>query len=135
MPVIPKDKPLYSIGTVAEIFGITPRCLRLYEDGGLICPARVAANRRLYSQNDLDSLEYIHYLIKIRGVTLRGVKVILEILDALPQAKQAAVYAEARDEMASLDKETTELAREASQEAIQQILEDSREPSSGSSHV
>ncbi|NIM06846.1 MAG: MerR family transcriptional regulator [Armatimonadetes bacterium] len=127
MPVIPKDKPLYSIGTVAEIFGITPRCLRLYEDKDLIRPARVAANRRLYSQNDLDKLEYIHYLIKIRGVTLRGVKVILEILEGLPQAEQAAVYARARDEMASLNKGSTELAREASQEAIQQILEDSRE--------
>ncbi len=124
MPVIPKDKPLYSIGTVAEIFGITPRCLRLYEDKGLICPARVAANRRLYSQNDLDRLEYIHYLIKIRRVTLRGVKVILEILEGLPQAKQTAVYAQARDEMACLDKGTTDLAREASQEAIQQILQE-----------
>lgn len=135
MPVIPKDKPLYSIGTVAEIFGITPRCLRLYEDRGLISPARVAASRRLYSQNDLDRLEYIHYLIKIRGVTLRGVKVILEILDALPQADREAVYGRARDETASLDKGTTELAQEASQEAIQQILEDSGEPSSGSSAV
>lgn len=47
-----KDMPLYPIGVVAELMGITDQTIRLYEKHGLIKPARRNRNR-FYSENDL----------------------------------------------------------------------------------
>ena len=60
--MLDNGRPVYTIGTAAEILGVHPRTLRLYEDGGLLRPAR-KNNRRFYSANDLHWIACIRYLI------------------------------------------------------------------------
>lgn len=72
-----RDRPVYNIGVVAELLGVHPRTLRIYEESGLICPARSEGNTRLFSQTDVELLLHIRYLIQEKGVNLAGVKLIL----------------------------------------------------------
>jgi MerR family transcriptional regulator/heat shock protein HspR len=74
-----KDKPLYMISVVAEMFNIHAQTLRTYEREGLIQPARTQGNTRLYSQEDLERVELILRLTNELGVNLAGVEVILNM--------------------------------------------------------
>ncbi|MBD3239906.1 MAG: MerR family DNA-binding transcriptional regulator, partial [Chitinivibrionales bacterium] len=55
LPAVPRNidpsKPYFTIGAVAEILGIKPRMLRVYEERGILTPSRTEGNRRLYSLN------------------------------------------------------------------------------------
>ena len=46
-------RPVYVISVAASIVSVHPRTLRIYEDEGLLCPARTPTNIRLYSENDI----------------------------------------------------------------------------------
>lgn len=72
-----KDMPLYTIGIVAELLGITDQTLRLYEKHGLIKPIRRNKNR-YYSENDLKWLVCIRDLIHIKKISIEGIKKLLE---------------------------------------------------------
>lgn len=72
-----KDMPLYPIGIVAELIGITDQTLRLYEKHGLIKPARRNKNR-YYSENDIKWLICIRDLIHIKKISIEGIKKLLE---------------------------------------------------------
>jgi MerR family transcriptional regulator/heat shock protein HspR len=74
--MLDKGRPVYTIGTAAEILGVHPRTLRLYEDGGLIRPAR-KNNRRFYSANDLQWISTIRYLIHEQGLNQEGLRRLL----------------------------------------------------------
>jgi MerR family transcriptional regulator/heat shock protein HspR len=74
--MLDKVRPVYTIGTAAEILGVHPRTLRLYEDGGLIRPAR-KNNRRFYSANDLQWISTIRYLIHEQGLNQEGLRRLL----------------------------------------------------------
>lgn len=77
---MPDDsKPVYTIGTAADLLGIHPRTLRLYEQGGLLKPAR-RNNRRFYSNNDLKWIRCIRYLIHERGLNQEGLKRLLGMI-------------------------------------------------------
>ncbi|MCS7172004.1 MAG: MerR family transcriptional regulator [Armatimonadetes bacterium] len=70
--------PVYAIGIAAELLGVHPRTLRIYEEKGLIRPAR--RNRiRLFSDRDLQRVRLIQYLTREVGLNLAGVKLFLEI--------------------------------------------------------
>ena len=71
--------PYYHISGVAEMYGIHPQTLRLYEREGLLTPSRSEGNTRLYSAADLKRLEIILNLIRELGVNLAGVEVILNM--------------------------------------------------------
>jgi MerR family transcriptional regulator/heat shock protein HspR len=72
--------PVYAIGIAAELLGVHPRTLRIYEEKGLIRPAR--RNRiRLFSERDLQRVRLIQYLTREVGLNLAGVKLFLEIQD------------------------------------------------------
>ncbi|MDR7438989.1 MAG: MerR family transcriptional regulator [Armatimonadota bacterium] len=72
--------PVYAIGIAAELLGVHPRTLRIYEEKGLIRPAR--RNRiRLFSDRDLQRVRLIQYLTREVGLNLAGVKLFLEIQD------------------------------------------------------
>lgn len=88
---IDPERPVYPIGVVAELTGIKPQTLRIYEENGLITPSRSSKNRRLYSNNDVEKIEYLYYLTQIRKVGIRGVKVILEILDQIPEEQRQRI--------------------------------------------
>jgi MerR family transcriptional regulator/heat shock protein HspR len=71
--------PYYHISSVAEMYGIHPQTLRLYEREGLLAPSRSEGNTRLYSAEDLKRLEIILNLIRDLGVNLAGVEVVLNM--------------------------------------------------------
>jgi MerR family transcriptional regulator/heat shock protein HspR len=72
------DRPLYTIGTAAEVLQVHPRTLRLYEESGLISPAR-KNNRRFYSNNDLKWIGCIRYLIHEKGLNQEGLRRLLAL--------------------------------------------------------
>lgn len=74
-----KGRPLYMIGVVAEMFGIHPQTLRLYEREGLIKPSRTQGNTRLYSERDIEDIKMVLLLTRELGVNIAGVEVILEM--------------------------------------------------------
>jgi len=72
-----KSLPLYPIGIVAELIGITNQTLRLYEKHGLIVPARRNKNR-YYSENDIQWLRCVRDLIHGNKISIEGIKRLLE---------------------------------------------------------
>lgn len=74
----PKTKALFMISIAAELAGMHPQTLRIYEQKGLITPARTPKNTRLYSQEDIARLKKIQELTEI-GMNLAGVVRVLEL--------------------------------------------------------
>ncbi|MDP2671553.1 MAG: MerR family transcriptional regulator [bacterium] len=75
-----ETKPIFTLSVAAEILGVHPRTLMIYENEGLAIPARTKTNRRRYSQKDLRSLQFIRFLTNKKGVNLAGVKAILQMI-------------------------------------------------------
>ncbi len=71
------------ISSVAETYQIHPQTLRLYERLGLLKPSRSEGNTRLYSDHDLERLEFILTLTRDMGVNLAGVEVILNMREKM----------------------------------------------------
>lgn len=74
------DKPLFTLSVAAEIMGVHPRTLMIYENEGLVVPQRTKTNRRRYSQRDIRKLQFIRYLTQNKGVNLAGVEAIIKIM-------------------------------------------------------
>lgn len=77
------NKPIFTLSVAADILGLHPRTLRIYEENELVVPARTPTNRRRYSQNDIRKFQFIQHLTQGRGVNLAGVKIILEMIEEL----------------------------------------------------
>src|SRR5438034_1444233 len=77
------DRPRYMISVAADLVGMHPQTLRIYENKGLIRPKRTAGNTRLYSEADLDRLRLIQRLTTELGLNLAGVERVLELEDEL----------------------------------------------------
>ncbi|GAB6273650.1 MAG: hypothetical protein STSR0004_05130 [Peptococcaceae bacterium] len=75
------SQPLYVISVAARLTKTHPRTLRIYEEFGLLNPARTQGNIRLYSPGDINLIRRIRYLTQVKNVNLAGVKIILEIED------------------------------------------------------
>jgi MerR family transcriptional regulator/heat shock protein HspR len=101
------ERPCFVISVAAGLVQAHPRTLRIYEDEGLLAPARTPTNIRLYSENDIRRILWIRRLTQERGVNLAGVKLLFEleerletrILEALfddNQAREAGAAAAAR---------------------------------------
>jgi len=69
---------VYGISVAAELTGMAPQTLRLYEQRGLVSPARTAGGTRRYSDHDLDRLRRIGELVK-DGLNLAGVAMVLDL--------------------------------------------------------
>lgn len=74
-----RDRPLYMISVAAELTGVHPQTLRIYERKELINPQRSAGNTRLYSESDIDRLRFIQHLTQDEGINLAGVTRIIEL--------------------------------------------------------
>lgn len=72
-----RNKPLYMISVAADLAGLHPQTLRIYEAKGLVSPQRTSGNTRMYSQADVDRLELIGRLTD-EGINLAGVMRILD---------------------------------------------------------
>ena len=79
-----RDKPLYMISVAAELTGMHPQTLRVYEQKGLVTPGRSRGNTRLYSQADIDRLNLISKLTD-EGINLAGV---VRIMDMRERARE-----------------------------------------------
>jgi MerR family transcriptional regulator, heat shock protein HspR len=77
------DRPRYMISVAAELVGMHPQTLRIYESKGLIRPKRTAGNTRLYSDGDLERLRLIQQLTTELGLNLAGVEHVLRLQDEL----------------------------------------------------
>jgi MerR family transcriptional regulator/heat shock protein HspR len=80
------DHPRYMISVAADLVGMHPQTLRIYEQKGLVRPRRTAGNTRLYSERDLDRLRMIQRQTTEWGLNLAGVERVLELEDALARA-------------------------------------------------
>ncbi|MGH2720285.1 MAG: heat shock protein transcriptional repressor HspR [Actinomycetota bacterium] len=70
---------VYVISVAAELAGVHPQTLRIYERRGLLQPQRTQGNSRRYSQRDVDRLRRIQRLTQEEGVNLAGVRIIMDL--------------------------------------------------------
>jgi MerR family transcriptional regulator/heat shock protein HspR len=80
------ERAVYVISVAAELAGVHPQTLRIYERKGLLRPKRTAGNTRRYSARDIAQLRRIQEMTQTLGLNLAGVKMIIEMqaeLDAL----------------------------------------------------
>jgi MerR family transcriptional regulator/heat shock protein HspR len=80
------DRPRYMISVAAELVGMHPQTLRIYEQKGLVRPKRTSGNTRLYSERDLERLRVIQKLTTELGLNLAGVELVLRLEDELKRA-------------------------------------------------
>ena len=77
------SRPCFVISVAAGLVQAHPRTLRIYEDEGLLAPARTPTNIRLYSENDIRRILWIRRLTQERGVNLAGVRLLFELEERL----------------------------------------------------
>jgi len=82
------DHPRYRISVAADLVGMHPQTLRIYEQKGLVQPKRTAGNTRLYSELDIERLRLIQRLTTEIGLNLAGVERVLHLEDELQQMKR-----------------------------------------------
>src|SRR2546423_7495629 len=90
------SRALYVISVAAELAGVHPQTLRIYERKGLLRPKRTSGNTRRYSKRDIDLLRQIQEMTQELGINLAGVKRIIEM-----QAELTAL----RDRMQELEEQ------------------------------
>lgn len=73
------NEPLFVISVAARLLKMHPQTLRKYEREGLIAPSRTQGNLRLYSDQDIEQLRQVKYLVEDRGLNLAGVQLVLEL--------------------------------------------------------
>jgi len=74
-----EDRAVYIISVAAELAGVHPQTLRIYERKGLVAPHRTSGNTRRYSDSDIALLRQIQDLTQEGGINLAGVKMIIEL--------------------------------------------------------
>jgi MerR family transcriptional regulator/heat shock protein HspR len=85
MPTKRKSRGAYMISSVAEMYEIHPQTLRLYEREGLLKPSRTEGNTRLYTDEDLERLEFILNLARDLGVNISGIAIILQMRERMEE--------------------------------------------------
>ena len=80
-----KNKGAYMISAVAEMYDIHPQTLRLYEREGLLAPSRSEGNTRLYTDEDLERLEFILNLARDLGVNIAGIAIVLQMRERMEE--------------------------------------------------
>ena len=80
-----KSKGAYMISAVAEMYEIHPQTLRLYEREGLLRPSRSEGNTRLYTDEDLERLEFILSLARDMGVNMAGIAIVLQMRERMEE--------------------------------------------------
>src|SRR4029077_12124058 len=106
---MPKAKgAAFMISSVAEQYQIHPQTLRLYEREGLIKPSRSEGNTRLYTDEDLETLEVVLHLTRDLGVNLAGVEIVLNM-----RAKMAEMQRQIEQFVTTLNQEMVTRGRTA----------------------
>jgi MerR family transcriptional regulator, heat shock protein HspR len=118
------DRPRYMISVAAEIVGMHPQTLRMYEARGLVNPQRTAGNTRLYSEADLERLRVIQQLTTELGLNLAGVEHVIRLEEQMRRMQRmvdrleremreqiAEVHRQYRRDLVPYDPANTGLAR------------------------
>jgi MerR family transcriptional regulator/heat shock protein HspR len=104
---VDRDRGVYMISVAAELAGMHPQTLRIYESRGLIQPKRSPKNTRLYSQQDVDRLRRIQELTSELGMNLAGVEKVFELEQELERMRRR---------MRSLERQSQKLEQEMAME-------------------
>ena len=80
-----KSRGGYMISVVAEMYEIHPQTLRMYEREGLLRPSRSDGNTRLYTDEDLERLEFILNLARDLGVNIAGIAIVLQMRERMEE--------------------------------------------------
>ena len=101
------DRPRYMISVAAELVGMHPQTLRMYEQKGLVRPKRTEGNTRLYSEADLERLRLIQRLTTELRLNLAGVEAVLGLEEQLQgmQARMERLEREMRDAIQQVHKQ------------------------------
>jgi MerR family transcriptional regulator/heat shock protein HspR len=127
-------RPVYVISVAASIVSVHPRTLRIYEDEGLLCPARTATNIRLYSEEDVRRILWIRHLTQNRGVNLAGIRILFELEERLGTRILETLFDEANafdDEQAR----AAEATQPAATQPVQRSTPQRASPASASSEA
>ena len=81
------DRPIYMISVAADLVGMHPQTLRIYEAKGLVRPKRTPGGTRLYSERDLERLRVIQQLTTQLGLNLAGVEHVLRLQDEVQRMR------------------------------------------------
>ena len=100
------DRPRYMISVAADLVGMHPQTLRIYEAKGLVRPKRTAGNTRLYSERDLQRLREIQRLTDV-GLNLAGVEHVLRLEDEVTRmrSRMDRLERELREEIRNVHKQ------------------------------
>jgi MerR family transcriptional regulator, heat shock protein HspR len=101
------DRPRYMISVAAELVGMHPQTLRIYESKGLLRPRRTPGGTRLYSETDLERLRLIQRLTSELGLNLAGVETVIRLEDELKRlrARLDRMEREMREEIRNVHKQ------------------------------
>jgi MerR family transcriptional regulator/heat shock protein HspR len=98
-----EERAVYVISVAADLAGVHPQTLRIYERKGLLSPQRTAGNTRRYSERDVEQLRQIQRLTQDEGVNLAGVRIIMDMQRRLDEAQ--AQLDRARRRMAEVERQ------------------------------
>jgi MerR family transcriptional regulator/heat shock protein HspR len=101
------DRPMYMISVAAELVGMHPQTLRIYEQKGLVRPKRTPGGTRLYSEADVERLRIVQRLTTELGLNLAGVELVLRLEDELRKAHAQIerLHTQLREEVQKVHKE------------------------------
>ena len=101
------DRPRYMISVAAELVGMHPQTLRIYEAKGLVRPGRTPGGTRLYSERDVERLRLIQRLTTELGLNLAGVQRVLALEDELQKLRSqiGRLQRQLRDEVERVHKQ------------------------------
>ena len=102
-----RTHPRYMISVAAELVGMHPQTLRMYETRGLVLPQRTPGNTRLYSESDLERLRLVQRLTTELGLNLAGVQTVLQLEDEMQdlRARMARLETQVREEVRRIHKQ------------------------------
>ncbi len=103
------------ISAVAEMYDIHPQTLRLYEREGLLKPSRTEGNTRLYTEEDIQRLEFILNLARDLGVNISGIAIILQMRERMEimQKQMQEFVSYIQEEVISRASQATDASRGA----------------------
>ena len=119
----PGCEPVFIISVAARLLEMHPQTLRKYEREGLIAPSRTTGNLRLYSDEDLERLRQVKYLVGERGLNVAGVQLVLEVTRHL-----RSIQTRLDEDTVSRDDPVLERLREDLTELVRQLGAGATEP-------
>lgn len=109
----PGCEPVFIISVAARLLEMHPQTLRKYEREGLVAPSRTSGNLRLYSDEDLQRLRQVKYLVGELGLNVAGVQLVMEMTRRLQamQARRTAAASAGEEDDRRVDAEIEALLR------------------------